>query len=481
MILKALEVNAAARYQTANEMLAALQGKSVASVVATKNCPHCGQPMRATANFCQHCGRSSQPLTFPGLAVTQVRDLATACPQHWPEAIGYLTTGQLEQWLQGQAAAGQHLLQVLQRVRSQYPRDPDLQLDALLRQIDPSLPTPQVQVSPAQPRTLTLEQGESHSATLKITNSGAGVLFVNIVPSEAWIVVKPATVQCAAGQSQSITVILDTASLTGNRSGKHYAAQITFQTNGGDQQATYPIQLTANPKLAVTPQQVDFGNIALGRPQSRQINLQNTGTGLLTVQLNAPDNWLQVTPTTLTLGRQQQQPVTIQIVPQHLDRRGVHSQIVHVHGAGAGDEQVRVSLALTGPVSLSADAGSPLNSIEELIRWCDTHWLAAIQTLRTGELYIAVRYLGEPNRGRLKRRPLEPWPVVLNQVQQANALPNDNIALERALRALGAQPPRYRHNWRTVESQLGLGMRPDRVGSGPGGQVPVRCSFAFRI
>jgi hypothetical protein len=61
----------------------------------------------------------------------------------------------------------------------------------------------------------------------------------------------------------------------------------------------------------------------------------------------------------------------------------------------------------------------------------------------------------------LKRRAAEPWNVILNKVQQASTLRDDNLALETLLRTLGAELPKCSHNWREVERQLGMGWRPD--------------------
>ncbi len=458
VILKALELNVANRYQTPSEMLAALQGR--ATPAAMRVCPHCQGAMKAAAQFCPHCGKSSQVLTFPGSTVINLRDLVTACYKYWPEAIGQLTTGQLENWLHGQGADGQRLLQVIQSVRTQYPRDPNLQLDALLRQIDPTLPLPQLQVNPPQPSTVLLEQGNSHSAALRVTNVGQGYLVGNITGSDAWLTVKPAIIQCAAGQSQNCNVILDSTSLPGNRTGKHYVGQVTIQTNDGSQVIAYPIQVTATPKLAVTPKQIDFGKVALSQTLSQPLNVQNVGTGLLTVNIHSPVNWLQVSATTVTL-HQQPQNIIVTALPYLIGERGAHSQTLHISAGGEGAEQVAVSLILTGPVTLSLAPNQPLDTIEHLLKWCDTHWDEAIRLLRNGELYPVVRYLGAPDRGRLRWRAAEPWNVVLTKVQQASTLRDDNLALETLLRALGAEAPKCIHNWCQVESQLGMGWRPD--------------------
>ncbi len=56
VIVKAMAINMADRYQSASDMLAALHGQSAP---ATRPCPHCGRPMKINARFCPACGKSS--------------------------------------------------------------------------------------------------------------------------------------------------------------------------------------------------------------------------------------------------------------------------------------------------------------------------------------------------------------------------------------------------------------------------------------
>ena len=105
----------------------------------------------------------------------------------------------------------------------------------------------------------------------------------------------------------------------------------------------------------------------------------------------------------------------------------------------------------------------------ELLSWCDHHWQEAIQMLRSGDLELAAQYLAGPAHGSL-----------VAKVRQASALPYDDIALETALRALGAKPPRYAHNWHAVERGLGMGWLPDPRWLWPGWAGPARLTFVIK-
>ena len=137
--------------------------------------------------------------------------------------------------------------------------------------------------------------------------------------------------------------------------------------------------------------------------------------------------------------------------------------------------QINGSLA-----SLSAAPLPALSSLSDLIRWCDKHWQDAIRMLRSGELVAAVQYLGKPPRGRFGQQNAGLPSFLIDKVRQASALPNDNLALETALRVLGAKPPRFTHNWHAIERNLGMGWRPDPRWWWPWWSGPGRLTFVIQ-
>jgi serine/threonine protein kinase len=104
----------------------------------------------------------------------------------------------------------------------------------------------------------------------------------------------------------------------------------------------------------------------------------------------------------------------------------------------------------------------------ELLNWCDHHWQEAIQMLRSGDLELATQYLAGATHG-----------GIADKVRRASTLPHDDVALETALRALGAKPPRYAHNWHAVERRLGMGWLPDPRWLWPGWAGPARLTFVI--
>ncbi|MBX3013611.1 MAG: protein kinase [Caldilineaceae bacterium] len=106
--------------------------------------------------------------------------------------------------------------------------------------------------------------------------------------------------------------------------------------------------------------------------------------------------------------------------------------------------------------------GKEIRNVRQLVEWCDANWRDAVQLLRQGALADICQHFGKPAGGLFGRGSAnEDGQTMLIKVQQANGLPDDNIALEMALRALGAKTPGCKHNWNEVESKLGMGLWPD--------------------
>ncbi len=324
VILRAMEMDMTRRFATAADMAAALQGKST-----TIACPSCGHPNPTTARFCQKCGYSFQAkaLIVAGQQVYAVTALPDACDRAWDAGVSLLLSGSLRQWLQSLGPAGASALAVLDQVGAQYPADLNLQLDGLLRFVQPQRQLPQLRVLPPQPAPVTLEQGHPHSATFTIANTGQGILAAAISSKDQWVTVKPAAVHCRPGEPpQVVQVILDSTNLAGTRSGRPYIAQVEVQSNGGSASHVYNVQVTAAPHLGVSPTSVDFGTVQHGQKRvQRTIQVANDGVGSLAANIQSTAAWLQVAPSSVTLSSGQSQAVTVQAWPKGVDLPGAQT------------------------------------------------------------------------------------------------------------------------------------------------------------
>lgn len=459
VILRAMEIDVSRRYQSATDMLAALQGKPVAAAVA---CPACGAANQATARFCLKCGAplQAQPLILAGMQIQRIDDLIQACDQAWADVVNQLMTSKIDQWLQAQGAPGQQWLVALKVARTQHAQDPNLQLDAFLRQVAPQRQPAQVVVQPGQLSALTVEQGASGELAFQIVNTGQGYLSAVLTCTEPWISVQPKSIRGAGGTAHQVKVTVDASLLAGSRSGKSHVAPIQIKSNGGDSTLLCTVNVTAAPRLNVQPLQVDFGEVHFGQTPARSIHIANDGIGVLTAGIQSSAPWLQPQTFSVNVPSHGRQTVPLHLRLQEVSTRGRYSGELTVDAGAEGGATVQVTIAMDGPFYPSVDS-TPIQDVKELINWCDRHWLQAIQLLGSGELFAAARYLGEPTKSSWLRRTVESWPTVLSKVQQASADRNINAGLEQALRALGAEAPAFTTNWREVERQLGLGIMPD--------------------
>jgi serine/threonine-protein kinase len=477
VILRAMEMDVTRRYQRAGDMLAALQGKAVTAPIP---CPNCGATNQTAARFCLKCGAPLQApspqapsLTLAGMQVQRRDDLIQACERGWADVVGQLMVGRIDQWLQGQGATGQAWLAALHAARSQHPRDPNLQLDAFLRQVAPQRTPAQLRIQPAQLPVISVEQGASAALTFEVINTGQGYLTATLACTEPWLSVQPAAWSGPGGSVQQVQVIVDASQLVGSRSGKPYAAPLQLKSNGGDTALLCTASVTAAPRLNVQPLQVDFGAVAFGQTTARTIQVANDGIGVLSAGIRASDTWLQTPTSTINVPGRGRESLTIQVNPRELNVRGRHTGELIVDAGAEGGATVQITVTVDGPFYPSVEP-APLDNVLALIAWCDKHWQHGTQLLRRGELHAAARYLGEPARGVWSRRSAEPWAAVLSKVQQAASERDANIGLEQALRALGAAPPTFVTNWREVERQLGLGLLPDLRWMTPWWQGPAQ-------
>jgi len=472
VILRAMEMNVAQRYQSAGDMLAALQGKAVTASIP---CPNCSAANQATARFCLKCGAplQSPSLTLAGMPMQRLDDLLRACDRGWADVVNELMVGRIDQWLQGQGATGQTWLAALNTARSQHPRDPDLQLDAFLRQVAPQRTPAQLRIQPAQLPVISVEQGASATLAFEVVNAGQGYLTAMLVCADPWLSVQPPKVSGPSGSAQQVLVLVDAGQLAGSRRGKSYATSLQVKSNGGDTTLLCTVNVTAAPRLNVQPLLVDFGAVAFGQSATRTIQVANDGISGLNAGIRIADAWLQTpTPTVNVLGRGRE-TVTLQVNPRELTVRGQHTCELIVDAGAEGNATVKVAVTVDGPFYPSVEP-TPLEDVSALVAWCDKHWRHGTQLLRRDELYAAARYLGEPTQGGWSRRRAEPWTTVLGKVQQAAQERDLNIGLEQALRALGAAPPTFVTNWREVERQLGLGLLPDPRWLAPWWQGPAQ-------
>ena len=211
--------------------------------------------------------------------------------------------------------------------------------------------------------------------------------------------------------------------------------------------------LSADAQASVSPQLLDFGEQRYGTgPAPLQLLfVRNSGGGMLQVQVLSQVPWAEVSPQSFALAGQQALSVSVVLQVQRLSGAGLQRGELMVKTGIGSPIVVPMSVSLRTGVTLD---GKVLHTGAELVDWCDRNWAAAARLLRTGELERIVRFLS-PSARRAQ------WDARVADLHSHASSPQpDNVALEGALRALGASAPGFTHNWSEVESELGLGLRP---------------------
>ncbi len=171
-----------------------------------------------------------QPFTFETGDVAYTPEaLVPLSDRYWHEAREYLKQGDYAQWFRKL-----HRNDLLAFVRdSQVLRDPDAQLEALLHQLDPRLPYPDVQPSTTHLPLGSAPRGRTLEERLTLSLSGRGYARLMLYPSEPWIDVQPREVELshAVGHSpqETVTITLDTGRL---RVGTHLISLVEVVPSG---------------------------------------------------------------------------------------------------------------------------------------------------------------------------------------------------------------------------------------------------------
>lgn len=140
-------------------------------------------------------------------------------------------------------------------------------------------------------------------------------LAVRLIPLRQWLSVSPASGRILAGQSQTVAVNFDAATLTGGT----YTANIHVLSNDPDGSPLIlpaTLHVTGAPDIAVNPTSFDFGEVFAGAILTRTLTISNPGTDNLDVTaLVSGDPTVTTDFVPLTLPPRGAQNVTVRWQP----------------------------------------------------------------------------------------------------------------------------------------------------------------------
>jgi subtilisin family serine protease len=145
------------------------------------------------------------------------------------------------------------------------------------------------------------ERPAAPSETWSITNAGGGTLNwgISVLNSCSWLDVNPLTGRCTAGESNEVTLRVDTNGLNYGS----YSCELAVYGWHAEQSPQY-VQITlqvAPPRLAIEPSVVGFWACdELPNPPAEILSIRNTGFDTLNWQITKPNDcdWLEVFPLT---------------------------------------------------------------------------------------------------------------------------------------------------------------------------------------
>jgi hypothetical protein len=137
-----------------------------------------------------------------------------------------------------------------------------------------------------------LNEGESSSQKLRISNSGEGTLEWEVSSEESWIDLDPPN----GINSEVVTVTVDGGDLDPGE----YEGTITIGSNGGNEDLPVKLEVlkvSKPPLLVVTPDPPSFKiNLSEGASTSREFQISNGGGGTLEWEVLSDQWWITINP-----------------------------------------------------------------------------------------------------------------------------------------------------------------------------------------
>jgi thiol-disulfide isomerase/thioredoxin len=208
------------------------------------------------------------------------------------------------------------------------------------------LDKPKVQVSTGLIDFGSVKQGEKVSQEIVIKNLAKGPISGTVSSKAKWINFSK---KSFSGDINKLNVIAMTDKLVSG----DYSDEIVITTDGGD--ATIDVKITvAAPKLDVTPEVIDFGEIMIDKPpfESKEFTLKNSGKADATINLKGIPDFCEVKlDKKFTLKPGEEKVGVISLLVSKLAKDNVYKgKIVFDWGSMITELGVMVSVKESSPV-----------------------------------------------------------------------------------------------------------------------------------
>ncbi len=213
------------------------------------------------------------------------------------------------------------------------------QVDALLNK------TPVISLFPSEIYFgRTLEVGQSKTVEFKIENTGAGPLEITGYSAPEGITMEPSTLTIAPGENKTVQI-----TLTPTQAGT-FSGQITLQH--GEQSvgtlelplANLTIEAAQIPIISLIQENLNLGEIEMGRDATTTFTITNTGTGPLNItDIQSDIAGIALSETQLTVPPGQSQDITVTFNPP---AEGPFTGTIDI--TSDDPEKASISLTITG-------------------------------------------------------------------------------------------------------------------------------------
>jgi len=171
------------------------------------------------------------------------------------------------------------------------------------------------------------------SQTLRVTNSGTGLLKGTVTSQMDWLTVEQADFQCHSKETALITLWADPTALPGGET--EVPDALIIDSNGGYRPLAVRL-IVRRPRLYVNRQLLDFGALLPGQKRTIPLTLSNQGVAPLHAELVPRMPWLSVKPAQLVCdgGQKAEAELTLH-VPESAIGRALHAgQALYVASDG---------------------------------------------------------------------------------------------------------------------------------------------------
>ncbi|HXK71054.1 MAG TPA: copper amine oxidase N-terminal domain-containing protein [Caldisericia bacterium] len=246
---------------------------------------------------------------------------------------------------------------------------------------------PYLTVSPTVIDLGDIKSGEIIEKELTIKNEGDGILEGEIETTKSWIEVSEREFRLSKGKILKVKckfnpLILDI--------GK-YKEKIILTSNIGNYEITVLInRLPFSPKLMISTDNIDFGDVEIGSMSNSSINIWNDGEEPLKIEIISSLNWLILSQDKFILYKSQNVTLFLSINVEATVKEGIYEDSIDILSNG-GNKKLRVKVNFTEQkIIIDLQIGNKFARVNDIL-----YELDAPPIIRNGRTLVPVRFIAE--------------------------------------------------------------------------------------